>query len=85
MRQGQENGRGSAAGPPANAERAEQASEAATLLTAGQVAARWQVPKSQVYRLARDGRVPVVRLGRYMRFRVEALGEWERGGGASDE
>lgn len=63
----------SSARPPANAERGKQASgppsEAARLLTAEQVAARWQVPKSQVYRLAREGRVPVVRLGRYMRFR----------------
>jgi excisionase family DNA binding protein len=48
------------------------------LLTADQLAARWQVPKSQVYRLAREGRVPVVTIGRYYRFRVDAIEAWER-------
>ena len=51
------------------------------LLTAEDVAARWQVPTSQVYRLTRSGRLPVVRLGRYYRYRVEAVEEFERGGG----
>jgi excisionase family DNA binding protein len=53
------------------------------LLTAGELAARWQVPKQHVYRLTRQGAVPVVRLGRYFRYRVEAIEEWERGGGAN--
>lgn len=54
----------------------------ATLLTAEQVAARWQVPKAHVYRLAREGRVPVVTLGaRYRRFRLDAIEEYERNGG----
>jgi excisionase family DNA binding protein len=47
------------------------------LLTAGQVAERWQVPTGHVYRLAREGRIPAVRLGRYYRFRVDALERWE--------
>jgi excisionase family DNA binding protein len=47
------------------------------LLTAGQVAERWQVPRGHVYRLAREGRIPAVRLGRYYRFRVDALERWE--------
>jgi excisionase family DNA binding protein len=47
------------------------------LLTAGQVAERWQVPTVHVYRLAREGRIPAVRLGRYYRFRVDALERWE--------
>lgn len=51
------------------------------LLTAEQVAERWQVPKSQVYRLARDGKLPAVSIGRYYRFTASALEEWERGGG----
>lgn len=53
------------------------------LLTAAQVAERWQVPKSQVYRLTRSGNVPVVQLGRYFRYRVQDIEEWERGGGAN--
>jgi excisionase family DNA binding protein len=45
--------------------------------TAGQVAERWQVPTGHVYRLAREGRIPAVRPGRYYRFRVDALERWE--------
>jgi len=49
------------------------------LLTAEQVAERWQIPASHVYRLARDERIPVVRLGRYVRFHPDALEAFERG------
>jgi excisionase family DNA binding protein len=52
------------------------------LLTAEQVATRWQVPKSQVYRLVRAGKVPTVAIGRYYRFSVAALFDWEQAGGA---
>lgn len=48
------------------------------LLTAGELAERWQVPKSHVYRLTREGRVPAVRLGRYYRYRLAAIEAWER-------
>jgi excisionase family DNA binding protein len=47
------------------------------LLTADQLADRWQVSKAQVYRLARDGRIPTVAIGRYYRFRVAAIEAWE--------
>ena len=50
------------------------------LLTAEQVAERWQVPPSHAYRLAREGKVPSVRLGRYVRFRLDAIEAFERGG-----
>jgi excisionase family DNA binding protein len=50
------------------------------LWTAEQLAQRWQVPVSHVYRLAREGRIPVVRLGRYVRFLPEAVEAYERGG-----
>jgi excisionase family DNA binding protein len=49
------------------------------LLTAEQLAERWQVPTSHVYRLARDGRIPVVKLGRYRRFALAAVEAFERG------
>jgi excisionase family DNA binding protein len=48
------------------------------LLTADELAARWQVPKSHVYRLTREGRIPTVRLGRYYRYRISAVEAWER-------
>ncbi len=49
----------------------------ARLLTAEQLADRWQVSKAQVYRLARDSRIPTVAIGRYYRFRVAAIEAWE--------
>jgi excisionase family DNA binding protein len=50
------------------------------LLTANQVADRWQVPKSQVYRLTRDGKLAgvCVEIGRYYRYRLDALERWEQ-------
>jgi len=54
---------------------------AGQLLTADQLSERWQVPRSQVYRLAREGSLPVVQLGRYKRFRAAAIEEFEREGG----
>jgi len=52
-------------------------SAADQLLTADDLAERWQVPKSHVYRLTRDGRIPAVRLGRYYRYRLDAIERWE--------
>jgi len=49
------------------------------LLTAQQLADRWQVPKQHVYRLTRQGEIPVVRLGRYFRYRLDAIEAWEQG------
>ncbi len=48
------------------------------LLTADQLALRWQVPKSHVYRLAREGAISVVELGRYRRFRLDAIEQFEK-------
>ncbi|HMM49033.1 MAG TPA: helix-turn-helix domain-containing protein [Miltoncostaeaceae bacterium] len=46
------------------------------LLTAQQVAELLQVKTNWVYREARLGRIPHVRLGRYQRFRRDAVMEW---------
>ena len=48
-------------------------SERAQLLTAEQLADRWQVPKSQVYRLTREGKIPAVHLGKYYRYREDQI------------
>ena len=53
---------------------------AVRLYKAEDLAERWGVPTSQVYRLARDGKVPAVRVGRYVRFHPDAVAEYERGG-----
>ena len=49
------------------------------LLTADEVAQRWRVPSSFVYRLAREGKLETVQLGRYRRWRLEAVEAHERG------
>jgi excisionase family DNA binding protein len=46
------------------------------LLTADQVAELLQVPKGWVYAQTRSGHVPAVRLGRYYRYRPEAIRKW---------
>jgi len=56
---------------------------AAPLLTAEQLAARWNVPKAHVYRLAREGRLPTVQLGRYRRWKLDQVEDFERAGGTS--
>ena len=54
------------------------------LLTPDELAERWSVPKAQVYRLAREGQVPTVRLGRYVRFDPAAVADFEKNGGVRD-
>lgn len=51
------------------------------LLTAEELAERWQVPTSQVYRLTRDGAIPTVKLGRYYRYRLDQVERFELGDG----
>lgn len=47
------------------------------LLTMRQVAARLNVPESRAYELARQGKLPAVRIGKYVRVSVEALAEYQ--------
>ncbi len=47
-----------------------------SLLTAAQVAQMLGVPKSWVYEQSRKGRIPTVTLGRYRRYRAEAITHW---------
>jgi len=49
------------------------------LWTAEQLAARWQVATSHVYRLTREGQIPSVKLGRYYRYHPAAIEAFERG------
>ena len=48
------------------------------LLTAEQVADRYQLPVSQIYRLIRAGTLPAVKLGKYYRYAVAALEHYEQ-------
>jgi excisionase family DNA binding protein len=52
------------------------------LLTANEVADRYSVPKAQIYRLTREGKLPTVRIGRYYRYRLAALEAFEDAGGS---
>jgi excisionase family DNA binding protein len=47
-----------------------------SLLTADQVAQMLGVPKTWVYEQSRKGRIPTVTLGRYRRYRAEAIQRW---------
>jgi excisionase family DNA binding protein len=51
------------------------------LLTADDLARRWSVPPAHVYRLCREGKLPHVKLGRYRRFSLAAVTEFENSGG----
>lgn len=51
------------------------------LLTAREVADRFGVPVDRVYAMARQGLLPVVRLGRQVRFSAAALEDFVRHGG----
>jgi excisionase family DNA binding protein len=55
------------------------------LLTADELAERWQVPASHVYRLTRNGAIPAVKLGRYYRYRLDAIERFELGTTDADE
>jgi excisionase family DNA binding protein len=46
------------------------------LLTAAQVAQLLGVPKTWVYEQSRKGSIPTVTLGRYRRYRAEAIEAW---------
>jgi excisionase family DNA binding protein len=48
------------------------------LLTVEEVADRLGVTKDWVWAQTRAGRIPHIRLGRYRRFREEALDDWLR-------
>jgi excisionase family DNA binding protein len=48
----------------------------APLLTADEVAARLRVPRTWVYRAAREGTLPSVQCGRYRRFDETDVDRW---------
>ena len=51
------------------------------LLTAQELAERWQVPLSWIYERSRHNALPgLIRLGKYLRFRACAVREFEEAG-----
>ncbi|WP_067931240.1 helix-turn-helix domain-containing protein [Alicyclobacillus kakegawensis] len=55
------------------------------LLTVPQVADMLAVPEHAVYRMAREKLIPVIRIGRLLRFDPEALQKWMAQGGKAFE
>lgn len=53
------------------------------LLTAKQLARQTSLPLSRVYALAREGKLPVIRLGRAMRFDPDAVRAFFDDGGTA--
>jgi excisionase family DNA binding protein len=53
------------------------------LLTAEQLAARWQIKPSTVYAMSRKGSIPTVRLGRLYRYRLADIEAYEEAGGGA--
>jgi excisionase family DNA binding protein len=52
----------------------------AQLLTAEQLAERWQVEKGWIYAKVRSGELPKIPLpGKYVRFRLDTIEAFERG------
>jgi hypothetical protein len=50
------------------------------LLTADELADRWQVPKSWIYEKTRKGQIPKAPLpGRYYRYRLDVIERFEAG------
>lgn len=51
--------------------------EAEELLTMAQAAIRLSIPTSRAYELARQKKLPAVRIGKYVRVSVQALAEYQ--------
>ena len=57
-----------------------------TVLTIDELSAYLKIPKSTLYKLVREGKVPCQKIGRHWRFRKEAIDRWleEMHGGTKD-
>lgn len=54
-------------------------SKASVLLTMAEAAARLSIPQSRAYELARQRKLPTVRIGKYVRVSPAALDEYQAG------
>lgn len=51
-------------------------SNAGSVLTVDELAEYLKIPKSTLYKLAQEGKVPGQKVGRHWRFRKEAIDRW---------
>ena len=55
------------------------------VLTLNEVAEYLRIPRSTTYKLAQEGKIPGIKVGRHWRFHREVVDEWLRRGGLSKE
>ena len=46
------------------------------VLTIEELAAYLKIPKSTLYKIVREGKIPSQKIGRHWRFRKEAINRW---------
>ena len=51
-------------------------SEEVAIMTVDEVAEYLRIPRSSLYKLAQEGRIPCQKVGRHWRFRRAAIDEW---------
>jgi len=51
-------------------------SEEVSVMTVEEVAEYLRIPRSSLYKLAQEGRIPCQKVGRHWRFRREAVDRW---------
>jgi len=47
-----------------------------TILTVEELSTYLKIPKSTLYKLVREGKIPSQKVGRHLRFHREAIDEW---------
>ena len=57
-------------------ERSQMISNEVPILTVDEAAEYLRIPKSSLYKLAQDGKVPCQKVGKHWRFRKEAIDTW---------
>jgi excisionase family DNA binding protein len=46
------------------------------ILTVDEIADYLKIPRSTIYKLVREGKIPAQKIGRHWRFRKEAIDHW---------
>ena len=46
------------------------------ILTVDEISDYLKIPKSTIYKLVREGKIPAQKIGRHWRFRKEAIDRW---------
>lgn len=58
--------------------------EPGTVMTIEELSDYLKIPKSTLYKLAQEARVPCQKVGRHWRFRKEAIDRWLEEGGTTE-